>query len=108
MEKKDVLISALGVGLGVGTGLGLASRKTVGNWTAAGDSSPILMPEIVEEELMRMVFDGRESKVAFHEFPCYLRLCFPSCSLGGLIRLESLDGGNGAFLGFLNFLWCHR
>ncbi|KAM0944452.1 hypothetical protein DsansV1_C11g0108971 [Dioscorea sansibarensis] len=72
MEKKDILISALGVGLGAGVGLGLASRKTVGNWTAAAGSSPSLMPEIVEEDLMMMVVDGRESKVTFHEFPYYL------------------------------------
>ncbi|KAL4204096.1 hypothetical protein AMTRI_Chr01g107970 [Amborella trichopoda] len=52
MENKHVLMSALGVGLGVGVGLGLASGQT--------------------KELLRQVFDGKDSSVTFNKFPYYL------------------------------------
>ncbi|XP_008810933.1 peroxisome biosynthesis protein PAS1-like isoform X2 [Phoenix dactylifera] len=72
MEQKHILMSALGLGLGVGVGIGLASGQTVGKWAAPASSSAGVTAENVEKELMRMVVDGRESKVTFDEFPYYL------------------------------------
>ncbi|XP_042504919.1 uncharacterized protein LOC122081748 isoform X2 [Macadamia integrifolia] len=73
MEQKHILMSALTVGLGVGVGLGLASGQTVSNWTGGPNSSPnVITGERIEQELLRQVVDGTESKVTFDEFPCYL------------------------------------
>lgn len=65
-------MSALGLGLGVG--IGLASGQTVSKWAGgAPTQSSGMTAEKVAEELLRMVVDGRESKVTFEEFPYYLR-----------------------------------
>ncbi|KAK1322151.1 Katanin p60 ATPase-containing subunit A1 [Acorus calamus] len=72
MEQKHLLMSALGVGLGVGVGLGLASGQTVSKWTLGSASSNATTAEQVEQELLRQVVEGRDSKVTFDEFPYYL------------------------------------
>lgn len=73
MEQKNVWLSALGVGVGVGLGLGLASGQTVSNWTGAGSVSNAVTLERMEQEMLRQIVDGRESKVTFDQFPYYLR-----------------------------------
>ncbi|XP_010915761.1 uncharacterized protein [Elaeis guineensis] len=70
MEQKHILMSAVGLGLGVG--LGLASGQTVSRWTAPARSSSGMLAEKIEHELMRLVVDGRDSKITFNEFPFYL------------------------------------
>lgn len=73
MDQKNVLMSALGVGIGVGVGLGLTSGQTIGKWSGSGGSSNAITAERVEQEMLRQIIDGRESKVTFDEFPYYLR-----------------------------------
>ncbi|KAJ4951291.1 hypothetical protein NE237_028123 [Protea cynaroides] len=71
MEQKHILMSALGVGVGVGLGLGLASGQT--QWTGGTNYSPnVINGERIEQELLRQVVDGTQSKVTFDEFPYYL------------------------------------
>ncbi|KAK1276092.1 Katanin p60 ATPase-containing subunit A1 [Acorus gramineus] len=72
MEQKHLFMSALGVGLGVGVGFGLASGQTVSKWTLGSASSNATTAEQVEQELLRQVVEGRDSKVTFDEFPYYL------------------------------------
>ncbi|XP_047320182.1 uncharacterized protein LOC124924149 isoform X2 [Impatiens glandulifera] len=73
MDQKQFLLSALSVGVGVGVGLGLASGPTVSRWTGYGDSSAVgLTAEQIEQELSRLVIDGKESKVTFEKFPYYI------------------------------------
>ncbi|CAO2819143.1 unnamed protein product [Amaranthus hypochondriacus] len=72
MEPKQILMSAVGVGIGVGVGLGLASGQTVGKWTGSSSSMNTITGEKMEQELLRMVIDGRDTKVTFDEFPYYL------------------------------------
>ncbi|KAH1223320.1 hypothetical protein GmHk_11G030828 [Glycine max] len=73
MEQKNVLLSALSVGVGVGVGIGLAG-KGVTKWGANENSSSNgVTPENMEREMLRLVVDGRESKVTFDQFPYYLR-----------------------------------
>ncbi|KAI9174378.1 hypothetical protein LWI28_016420 [Acer negundo] len=73
MEQKNVLLSALGVGVGLGVGLGLASGQTMSKWTGNNSaSSNGVTAEKMEQELLRLVVDGRESKITFDEFPYYL------------------------------------
>lgn len=72
MDQKNVLMSALGVGIGVGVGLGLTSGQTIGKWSGSGGSSNAITAERVEQEMLRQIVDGRESKVTFDEFPYYL------------------------------------
>lgn len=72
MEQKHILLSALSVGLGVGVGLGLASGQTVSRWTGSSCSSESIMVEQIEQELLRQVVDGRDSKVTFDDFPYYI------------------------------------
>lgn len=67
-----MLMSALGVGLGVGVGLGLAGSQTLGKWAAPVQAAGVTA-DMIGEELMRLVTDGKESKVTFNEFPYYLR-----------------------------------
>ncbi|KAK0596322.1 hypothetical protein LWI29_014635 [Acer saccharum] len=75
MEQKNVLLSALGVGVGLGVGLGLASGQTINKWTGNNSaSSNGVTAEKMEQELLRQVVEGRESKITFDEFPYYLRL----------------------------------
>ena len=73
MEQKHMLLSALSVGVGVGMGLGLASGQKVSRWAGGNDSIDGVTVEQIEQELMRQVVDGRESKVTFDGFPYYLR-----------------------------------
>ncbi|KAH7686248.1 Adenosinetriphosphatase protein [Dioscorea alata] len=71
MEQKHLVMSALGVGIGVGVGLGLASGQS--RWGSSGAPVPAgVTAERIEQELMRLVVDGKESKVTFTEFPYYL------------------------------------
>ncbi|KAK8955830.1 hypothetical protein KSP40_PGU014688 [Platanthera guangdongensis] len=72
MEPKHIVMSALGIGLGVGMGLGLAGGQTVRTWAAPTPESGVTA-EKIGEELIRLVMDGKESKVTFTEFPYYLR-----------------------------------
>ena len=77
MEQKGFLLSALGVGVGVGVGvgLGLASSQSVGKWAGNGPSNAITL-EKMEQEMIRLVVHGRDSKVTFEDFPYYLRFLF--------------------------------
>ncbi|GLT34806.1 hypothetical protein SLA2020_093010 [Shorea laevis] len=73
MEQKHVLLSALSVGVGVGVGLGLATGQTMSKWTGSGAAASTgVTLEKMEQELIRQIVDGRESKVTFDEFPYYL------------------------------------
>ncbi|EEF49026.1 uncharacterized protein LOC8277070 [Ricinus communis] len=72
MEQKHFLLSALSVGVGVGVGLGLASGQSMSRWGNGNGSSEDVTAEQIEQELMRQVLDGRNSKVTFDEFPYYL------------------------------------
>lgn len=73
MEQKHVLLSALGVGVGVG--LGWASGSAVGKWAGITSSAVVdgVSAEEIEAELLRLIVDGKESKVTFDDFPYYLR-----------------------------------
>lgn len=73
MEQKHFLLSALSVGVGVGVGLGLASGQSMSRWAGGNGSSDDVSAEQIEQELIRQVLDGRDSKVTFDEFPYYLR-----------------------------------
>lgn len=85
MEQKGILLSALGVGMGVGVGLGLASGQTVSKWTGNDTMSNGVTPYRVEQELLRQIVDGRDSKVTFDQFPYYLRSPpFPYSSVSNL------------------------
>ena len=82
MEQKGYLLSALSVGVGVGVGLGLASGQTIGKW-AGNVPSNVITLEKMEQDILRLIVDGRESEVTFDDFPYYLRshyhyplLCF--------------------------------
>ncbi|PSS32352.1 Spastin like [Actinidia chinensis var. chinensis] len=71
MEQKHILLSALSAGVGLGLGLGLASGPTVSKWAGYGSSEGIT-GEQIEQELLRLVVDGKESKITFDEFPYFL------------------------------------
>ncbi|VVA11207.1 Hypothetical predicted protein [Prunus dulcis] len=73
MEQKHIFLSALSVGVGVGVGLGLSSGQAVSKWVNGNCSADEVTAEQIEQELMRQVLDGRNSKVTFEEFPYYLR-----------------------------------
>lgn len=73
MEQKHIFLSALSVGVGVGVGLGLSSGQAVSKWVNGNCSADEVTAEQIEQELMRQVLDGRDSKVTFEEFPYYLR-----------------------------------
>ncbi|KAK7318165.1 hypothetical protein RJT34_02864 [Clitoria ternatea] len=73
MEQKSILISALSVGVGVGVGIGLASGQTVGKWGAnTFSSNTVVTAEKMEQEMLRLVVDGRQSNATFDKFPYYL------------------------------------
>lgn len=72
MEQKNMLLSALGVGIGVGVGIGLASGQTVSRW-ASGSAANVITPLIMEQEMLNLIANGKDSKVTFDEFPYYLR-----------------------------------
>ncbi|CAN4085838.1 unnamed protein product [Withania somnifera] len=67
MEQKHVLLSALSVGVGVG--LGLASGKAVNNWTTLAEG---ITPDQIQQELQRLILDGKHTKITFQDFPYYL------------------------------------
>lgn len=71
MEQRHVLLSALSVGVGVGVGLGLVSSQTVSKWTGASVAEGVTGHQI-EQELLRLVLDGKNTKVTFDDFPYYL------------------------------------
>jgi hypothetical protein len=73
MEQKHILLSALSVGVGLGVGLGLSSGQTVSKWVGGNWLLDEISAEQIEQELMRQVVDGKDSKVTFDEFPYYLR-----------------------------------
>ncbi|XP_057477871.1 peroxisomal ATPase PEX6 isoform X5 [Actinidia eriantha] len=91
MEQKHILMSALGVGIGVGVGLGLASGQTVSKWTGSTASNAITH-EKMEQEMVRLVVDGRDSNVTFDQFPYYLseqtRIILTSAAF---VRLKKTD-----------------
>ncbi|RYR10455.1 hypothetical protein Ahy_B05g078896 isoform A [Arachis hypogaea] len=76
MEQKSLLISALSVGVGVGVGIGLASGQSLGStWGATSSSSSNLnaiTPMKLEQEMLKLVLDGRDSNITFDNFPYYL------------------------------------
>ncbi|XP_022136622.1 putative cell division cycle ATPase [Momordica charantia] len=71
MEQKGLLLSALSVGVGVGVGLGLATGQSVGKWSAAS-SAALITADKLEQEMLKQIVDGRQSKVTFDDFPYYL------------------------------------
>ncbi|KAF3432908.1 hypothetical protein FNV43_RR24010 [Rhamnella rubrinervis] len=70
MEQKHIFLSALSVGVGVG--LGLSSGQAVSKWVSGNRSPDEISGKQIEQELMRQVVDGKDSKVTFEEFPYYL------------------------------------
>ncbi|XP_039056953.1 uncharacterized protein LOC120200110 [Hibiscus syriacus] len=72
MEQKGILLSALSVGVGVGVGLRLASGQTLSKWSGKSCSDDGITGELIEQELMRLIVDGKLSNVAFDDFPYYL------------------------------------
>ncbi|CAN4077636.1 unnamed protein product [Withania somnifera] len=72
MEQKNMLLSALGVGIGVGVGIGLASGQTVSRWAGGGSAANVITPLIMEQEMLNLITNGKDSKVTFDEFPYYL------------------------------------
>ncbi|KAA8522465.1 hypothetical protein F0562_013174 [Nyssa sinensis] len=72
MEQKHILMSALSVGIGVGVGFGLASGQTVSKWTGGSSSANTITADRMEQEILRLIVDGRNSKIIFDEFPYYL------------------------------------
>lgn len=74
MEPKSMLMSALGVGIGVGVGLGLASgTQAIGNWAGVAPASAGVSPKTMEEEMLSLIANGRDSNITFDQFPYYLR-----------------------------------
>lgn len=71
MERKSVVMSALGIGIGVGVGLGLASAPWAGGASASARAAGVTV-ERVEQDLRRLLADGADSKVTFDAFPYYL------------------------------------
>lgn len=70
MEQKHVLLSALSVGVGVG--LGLASGQAVNKWTSPNSPAEGITPDLIEQELRRLILDGKHTKHTFDDFPYYL------------------------------------
>lgn len=78
MEQKGLLLSALSVGVGVGVGLGLATgQSVVTKWSASNSSSNLITADKLEQEMLKQIVDGRQSKVTFEDFPYYLRYLSP-------------------------------
>ncbi|KVI07115.1 AAA+ ATPase domain-containing protein [Cynara cardunculus var. scolymus] len=65
MEQKHILLSALSVGVGVGVGLG------VNKWTSGGLEEGVT-PAQIEQELLRLIVDGKDDKITLKEFPYYI------------------------------------
>ncbi|KAG8382186.1 hypothetical protein BUALT_Bualt05G0050600 [Buddleja alternifolia] len=73
MESKHMLMSALGVGIGVGVGIGLASgSQTVGKWTGCASTTGGVTPQIMEQEMLSLIANGKDGNVTFDQFPYYL------------------------------------
>ncbi|KAL7150422.1 hypothetical protein ABFS83_05G111000 [Erythranthe nasuta] len=76
MESKHMLMSALGVGIGVGVGFGLASgTQAVGKWAGGGGASIMgggVSAKTMEEEMLGLIANGRDSNITFDQFPYYL------------------------------------
>ncbi|XP_075111568.1 uncharacterized protein LOC107824634 [Nicotiana tabacum] len=70
MEQKHVLLSALSVGVGVG--LGLASGQAVNKWTGGNSAAEGITADQIEQELRRLIVDGKHTKVSFEDFPYFL------------------------------------
>lgn len=72
MEQKHLYLSALSVGVGVGLGYASGQR-----WSGASNA-PIagVNGDQIEMELLRLVLDGKDSKVTFEDFPYYLRYTY--------------------------------
>ncbi|CAL0311405.1 unnamed protein product [Lupinus luteus] len=71
MEHKNILISALSAG--VGLGIGLASRQRVSKWGQNNNNNTnSITPQNMEQEMLRLVVDGRNTNVTFNNFPYYL------------------------------------
>ncbi|XP_075484421.1 uncharacterized protein LOC142524354 isoform X2 [Primulina tabacum] len=70
MESKHMLMSALGVGIGVGLGLGLASGSQNVSRLRRGDTG--ITPLMMEQEILGVIVNGRDSSVTFDQFPYYL------------------------------------
>ncbi|KAK1392275.1 putative cell division cycle ATPase [Heracleum sosnowskyi] len=68
MEQKHLYLSALSVGVGVGLGYASGQR-----WSGASNA-PVagVNGDQIEMELLRLVQDGKDSKVTFEDFPYYL------------------------------------
>ncbi|XP_074381107.1 uncharacterized protein LOC141721865 isoform X2 [Apium graveolens] len=68
MEQKHLYLSALSVGVGVGLGYASGQR-----WSGASNA-PIagVNGDQIEMELLRLVQDGKDTKVTFEDFPYYL------------------------------------
>ncbi|XP_073131714.1 uncharacterized protein [Henckelia pumila] len=73
MESKQMFMSALGVGIGVGVGIGLASgSEAVSRWAGGVSTSAGVTPHLMEQEMLSLIIDGRDSNVSFDQFPYYL------------------------------------
>ncbi|KAL3652740.1 hypothetical protein CASFOL_002421 [Castilleja foliolosa] len=73
MESKQMLMSVLGVGIGVGVGLGLASgSKSVSKLAGVPAPPAGVTPHIMEQEMLNLVSNGRDTNVTFDKFPYYL------------------------------------
>ncbi|CAH9111199.1 unnamed protein product [Cuscuta europaea] len=73
MEQKHLFMSALGVGVGVG--LGLASGQALNKWTGGGANSSApegFTADRIEQELRRLIIDGKGTDVSFQNFPYYI------------------------------------
>lgn len=74
MESKHMFMSALGVGIGVGVGLGLASgSQAVSKWTGGAATSVGVTPYTMQQEMLSLLSNGRDSNVTFDKFPYYIR-----------------------------------
>ncbi|WOH04333.1 hypothetical protein DCAR_0623742 [Daucus carota subsp. sativus] len=57
----------------MGVGIVLASGHTVSKWTGGANSaSNAVTPQAMEQEMLNLIVDCRDSKVTFDEFPYYL------------------------------------
>ncbi|KAI3757689.1 hypothetical protein L6452_05232 [Arctium lappa] len=65
MEQKHILLSALSVGVGVGVGLG------VNKWSSGGLEEGVTAAQI-EQELLRLIVDGKDDRITLKEFPYYI------------------------------------
>uniref|UniRef100_A0A803MKW0 AAA+ ATPase domain-containing protein n=1 Tax=Chenopodium quinoa TaxID=63459 RepID=A0A803MKW0_CHEQI len=50
----------------------MASGQTVGKWIGSNESLDSISADQIENELIRLLVDGKDTKVSFDEFPYYL------------------------------------